>query len=106
MLAYPWAQRYQQSNQWAIETLARAEVPTARSREQAQGWLRAMGFEPTVLRLGALTRLGARVTAANIAFDDHPNEKRFADRIETVGADSVFEWLQRAGLASAAHEVR
>jgi hypothetical protein len=106
MLAYPWAQRYQQSNQWAIETLARAEVPTARSREQAQGWLRAMGFEPTVLRLGALTRLGARVTAANIAFDDHPNDKRFADRIETVGADSVFEWMQRAGLASAAHEVR
>jgi hypothetical protein len=36
------------------------------------------------------------MTAANVAFDDHPNEKRFADRIETVTVDSVFAWLQRA----------
>jgi hypothetical protein len=48
-----------------------------------------------------LTRLGARASAANVAFEDHPNEKRFADRIETVTVDSVFEWLQRAGLGSA-----
>jgi len=54
-----------------------------------------------VLKLGPLTRLGARASAANVAFDDHPNEKRFADRIETVTVDSVFEWLQRAGLGSA-----
>ena len=39
--------------------------------------------------------------AANIAFDDHPNDKRFSDRIETVTVDSVFEWLQRAGLGAA-----
>jgi hypothetical protein len=50
------------------------------------------------LKLGPLTRLGGRVTAANVAFDDHPNEKRFSDRIETVTVDSVFEWLRRSGL--------
>ncbi len=55
------------------------------------------GYEPTALRIGALTRLGGRVTAANVAFDNHPNEKRFADRIETVTVDSVFAWLQRSG---------
>ncbi len=38
------------------------------------------------------------MTSANIAFDDHPNDKRFADRIETVTVDSVFDWLQRSGL--------
>jgi hypothetical protein len=38
------------------------------------------------------------VTAANIAFDDHPTEKRFSDRIETVTVDSVFDWLMRTGL--------
>jgi len=43
----------------------------------------------------------ARATAANVAFDDHPSEKRFSGRIETVTVDSVFEWLQRAGLGSA-----
>jgi hypothetical protein len=100
MLAYPWAQRYQQSNQWAIETLAGAMEPAARSRVQAQAWLQLRGYEPTTLRLSPLTRLGANVTRANIAFDDHPNSKRFADRIETVSADSVFEWLHRSGLGA------
>ena len=42
--------------------------------------------------------MGARVTAANVAFDDHPNEKRFSDRIETVIVDSDFAWLNRSGL--------
>lgn len=101
MLAYPWAQTYQQSNQWALETLAGALEPAATTRRSAQAWLQLRGYEPTVLRLGALTRLGARATAANIAFDDHPNDKRFADHIETVTVDSVFAWLQRAQLGGA-----
>ncbi len=107
MLAYPWAQQYQQSNQWAIETLAMSQLPPGIvSRERAQAWLMTQGYEPSVLRLGALTRLGARLTAANVAFDDHPNEKRFANRIETTTADSVLEWLSRSGLAAAAQEIR
>ncbi len=99
MLAYPWAQVYQQSNQWAIETMAYAMEPTSLTRERAQAWLRFKGYEPTVLRISPLVRLGARMTAANIAFDDHPNEKRFSDRIETVTVDSVFDWMERAGLS-------
>ncbi|WP_088278543.1 DUF2145 domain-containing protein [Ideonella sp. A 288] len=105
MLAYPWSSDYQQSNQWALETLA-AAADGAATRGQAQAWLRAKGYEPTTLHLGALTRLGARATAANIAFDDHPNAKRFADRIETVTVDSVFAWLPRAGLGGDAMTVR
>jgi hypothetical protein len=99
MVAYPWAQQYQQSNQWAIETLALAMESGASTRERAQAWLRFKGYEPTVLRISPLVRLGARMTAANVAFDDHPNDKRYSDRIETVTVDSVFDWLARAGLA-------
>lgn len=106
MVAYPWAQRYQQSNQWAIETLALAMEPGAASRDRAQAWLQFKGYQPSVLRVGALTRLGARMTAAHIAFDDHPNDKRFADRIETVSADSVFRWLGRSGLGGDVITVR
>ncbi len=106
MVAYPWAQRYQQSNQWAIETLALAEEPGAGTRERAQAWLRFKGYQPSTLHIGALTRLGARVSAANVAFDDHPSDKRFADRIETVTVDSVFSWLERAGLAARPQLVR
>ena len=98
MVAYPWAQTYQQSNQWAIEMLALAMETGVSTRRDAQAWLQQRGYEPTTLRLGALTRLGARATAANVAFDDHPNDKRFSDRIETVTVDSVFAWLQRSGL--------
>jgi len=97
LLAYPWATRYQQSNQWLIETLAGAAEPQANDRPRAQAWLQYQGFEPTRLRIDAFTRLGARMTRANVAFDDHPNSQRFADRIDTVGTDAVFAWLKRSG---------
>ncbi|WP_439518131.1 DUF2145 domain-containing protein [Hydrogenophaga sp.] len=100
MVSYPWSTRYQQSNQWALETLALAAETGVTTREQAQAWLRFKGYRPTTLRLGAMTRLGARVSSAHIAFDDHPSEKRFSDRIETVTVDSVFDWLARSGMAS------
>lgn len=100
IVSYAWGRRYQQSNQWAIETMAAAMQDGAPSREHAQSWLRSAGYEPTTLKLGPLTRLGGRATAANVAFDDHPNEKRFSDRIETVTVDSVFQWLQRSGLGA------
>ncbi|MBX3609447.1 MAG: DUF2145 domain-containing protein [Hydrogenophaga sp.] len=99
MVAYPWSTRYQQSNQWGIEVLAAALEPGIRDREQAQAWLRFKGYQPTTLRLGPLTRLGARVGSAHIAFDDHPNAQRFSDRIDTVTVDSVWRWLPAVGLS-------
>ena len=102
VVAYAWGQKYQQSNQWAIETLAQAMEPAGvTNRARAQAWLQFKGYEPSTITLGPLTRLGGRVSAANVAFDDHPNEKRFSDRIETVTVDSVFAWLQKSGLAGA-----
>lgn len=106
MVAYAWAQRYQQSNQWALETLAAAQSPGVRSRADAQAWLQSAGYRPSTLRIDPMTRLGARLTAANVAFDDHPNEKRFTDRIETVTVDSVFAWLNRSGLGAPAITLR
>lgn len=106
IVSYVWGLKYQQSNQWAIETLAAAMEPTVYSRERAQAWLQFKGYQPTVLTIGPFTRLGGRISAANVAFDDHPAEKRFSDRIETVTVDSVFAWLQRARLAGAPVVVR
>lgn len=102
MVSYAWGQHYQQSNQWAVETLAAAMEPVAiERRAQAQDWLQSKGYTPSALTVRSWTRLGGRMTAANIAFDDHPNEKRFASRIETVTVDSVVQWLQRSQLAGA-----
>lgn len=101
IVSYVWATKYQQSNQWALETLALAMEPDVRSREQAQAWLKFKGYEPTTLKIDPLTRLGGRMSAANIAFDDHPSDKRFSDRIETVTVDSMFNWFATARLGGA-----
>lgn len=101
MVSYVWGTKYQQSNQWAIETLAAAMEPNIRTRDQAQAWLRFKNYQPTVLEIKPLTRLGGRITQANVEFDDHPASKRFSDRIESVTVDSVFEWMPRAGLGAA-----
>jgi hypothetical protein len=106
MVAYPWSQRYQQSNQWALETLACAVEPGACDRTRAQAWLQFKGYQPTTLNLSAGQRLGARVGTANVAFDDHPSARRFSDRIDTVTVDSVFTFLQHTGLAGAPQTVR
>ena len=106
MVAYPWAQTYQQSNQWLIESLAMAQEPRADTRERAQAWLKVQGYEPTTLRIGTVERLGARISAANVSFDDHPNDKRFGGRIETVTADSVYAWLERSRLGERLRELR
>jgi hypothetical protein len=106
MVSYAWGQRYQQSNQWALETLAAAMEPGVSTRSQAQAWLQFKGYEPSPLKISPLTRLGGRIGMANVAFDDHPNDKRFNDRIETVTVDSVFAWLKRASLGGEITTVR
>ena len=108
IVSYVWGTKYQQSNQWAIETLASAMEPgiaqssynVTDTRGKAQAWLQFKGYQPTTLKIDSLTRLGARISSANVAFDDHPSEKRFSDRIETVTVDSVFQWLQRSALTA------
>lgn len=101
MLAYPWSGPYQQSNQWAIETLALLADPAVTSRAAARDWLRRQDYRPTTLHIDPLARLGARVGTAHISFDDHPFGRRMAGQIDTVTVDSVFAWMQRAGLGSA-----
>ena len=105
VVAYPWATTYQQSNQWALETLAGALEPAATTRARAQAWLQLHDYRPTVLHLDAFTRLGARMTRANVAFDDHPNDQRFSDRIATVTVESMFDWLQREHLSGSPQTV-
>lgn len=106
MVAYAFGTQYQQSNQWALETLAGAAAPNVSSRRTAQDWLRTQGYQPTDLHLSTLTRLGGRLTRANIAFDDHPSARRFSSHIDTVTVDSMFAWMQRAGLSQSPQTVQ
>jgi hypothetical protein len=102
MLAYPWALQYQQSNQWALETLASAAAPgEVFNRAQAQQWLKAAGYQPSDLRISAAKRLGARIGMAHVAFDDHPSARRYTGHIDTTTADTIFQWLSRSGWGAA-----
>jgi hypothetical protein len=95
LVAYPWSTRYQNSNQWVLETLAASTSGNVRDRTQAQAWLRANGFHPATIRLSAAERLGAELTRGNVAFDDHPLERRMAGDIDIVSAESVLDFAQR-----------
>jgi hypothetical protein len=96
MVAYPFSTEYQNSNQWVLENLAAAESKdaTISNREQAQAWLKLAGYRPTEMHIGPFKRLGGRMFKANIAFDDHPNELRFSDRINTVTVDSIINFVR------------
>jgi hypothetical protein len=96
MVAYPFSTKYQNSNQWVLELLASAEASDVRvrTREQAQDWLKMVGYQPTEMHIGALTRLGGRMFKANVAFDDHPSALRFSDRINAVTVDSMLAFVR------------
>lgn len=97
VVAYPFNTLYQNSNQWALEVLASVMAPEGdvATRVEAQRWLKDAGFEPTLLNIPALTRLGGRMFKANVAFNDHPDEYRWSDRIHVVTVDAMFDFLRK-----------
>lgn len=98
MVAMPFSTKYQNSNQWVLEIVAKSlsKDKTITNRKEAQQWLSLMGYQPTTLQVGTLTRLGGRMFKTNIAFDDHPFNRRMAGQIDTVTVDSVYEFLKKA----------
>lgn len=97
LLAYPFSTRYQNSNQWLLETLAANIAPEGdvTSRVEAQSWLKDAGYQPTRLNISTMTRLGGRMFKASVAFDDHPDDLRWANKIDVVSVDSVFAFLRK-----------
>lgn len=102
MVAYPFSTRYQNSNQWVMEVLGAALAkPPATTRATVQNWLKATGYRPTTLDIPAMTRLGGRLFRANVAFDDHPDERRLAGQIDVVSVESVRDFLRARGARQA-----
>jgi hypothetical protein len=94
MLAFPFSTSYQNSNQWLLETWAAALSDQAvDNRAQAQRWLRQAGYRPITIEIDTMTRLGARISRANISFDDQPFDRRMAGHIDTVTVDSVLRFV-------------
>lgn len=96
MLAYVYSTRYQNSNQWVLETLAAASAPqgAVETRAEAQSWLQGQGYRVRTVQIPAVTRLGARMFRANVAFDDHPFDRRMAGQIDTVTTDAIVDFVR------------
>jgi len=96
MLAYAFSTRYQNSNQWALETLAAASAPqgTVETRAEAQQWLNEAGFRPVGVDVGLGARVGARLFRANVAFDDHPTGPRLRGHFDTVTVDGIEQFVR------------
>ena len=96
MLAYAWSTRYQNSNQWVLETLAAASAAPGKveTRAEAQQWLNQAGFQPVGVDIGLGARLGARLFRANVAFDDHPTGPRLRGHFDTVTVDGIEQFVR------------
>lgn len=96
MLSYVYSTRYQNSNQWVLELLAAASAPPGQieTRAEAQAWLQRARYDPATVEIPAAVRLGARMFRANVAFDDHPFERRMAGHIDTVHADALVRFVR------------
>ncbi|WP_269533231.1 DUF2145 domain-containing protein [Chitinimonas sp. BJYL2] len=97
VVAYPFSTRYQNSNQWLLESLAAAMAPegTVRDRASAQRWLQGAGYRPSTLRLNTFKRLGGRLFSENVEFNDHPPARRFAGKIDVVTVESIEAFLRQ-----------
>ncbi|MES2740487.1 MAG: DUF2145 domain-containing protein [Pseudomonadota bacterium] len=97
MLAYAYSSKYQNSNQWVLEAYAAASAPAGKveTRDEAQSWLKQANYQPITIKVPTMTRLGGRMFRANIAFDDHPFDRRMAGQIDTVTVDSMVRFIKQ-----------
>lgn len=96
LIAHPYSGKYQNSNQWLLELAAAVLAGGEPSRAAAHARLVQDRFQPSVLALSPLKRLGARLFSVNTQFDDHSSEEWRTSRYQVVSAESVFDWFARA----------
>ena len=97
LIAHPYSLKYQNSNQWVLELAASATAGGEFSRTAAHARMRQDGFQPSVLNLPPLKRLGARRFSVNTRFDDHSNDEWSSSLYQVVSAESVLGWLTHTG---------
>lgn len=96
MLAYPFDLTYQNSNQWGLELLSHVLSPTALpNRKAVQQWLQQQKYQPGVIEVGPLSRIGATVFRSNVSFTEHPLKQRLSGAYQVVTVESVDSFLQQ-----------
>lgn len=99
LIAHPYSTKYQNSNQWVLELAASVAAGGERSRAAAHVRMAQDRYQPSVLHLPPLKRLGARLFAVNTKFDDHSTDEWTSSMYQIVSAESVLAWFARSGLS-------
>jgi hypothetical protein len=95
--AHAFSQRYQNCNQWLAELLATAWAPPPQSdafREQAQQWLRAEGYQPSVLKMGWQPLMWVAALLPWLHSDDHPDEDLAQAQFRVSMPQSIEAFVQ------------
>lgn len=109
--AYAFSLRYQNCNQWLAELLAAAwgsiatgvaSEPETISRDQAQQWLQAEGYQPSVLRVGWQPLMWLARQLPWLHSDDHPQEDLAAAQFQ-VSLPQALESFVRKRWPQAEH---
>ncbi len=108
LIAHPYSTRHQNSNQWVLEQIAAAMAPAGAvaGRMDAQRLLRERGFEPSEIRIAPFERIGARLFAANVYFNDHSNDEMQAGRYQAVTVESVIRFVDQTQMRAARQILR
>lgn len=95
LIAHPFNTRFQNSNQWILETsvLAFDKGANIQNRKQAQEWLKQKGFEPGSIRISNLKRSGARLFSAHVSFADHTEEEYQKQAYQVVTVEAIAKFF-------------
>lgn len=95
--AYPFSLRYQNCNQWVVELLAVAWGDLADGddlRERAQRLLRETHYEPEPVDVGSHALMFASAFVPFVHLDDHPEDDRFAMKLQVSLPSSVEAFVR------------
>ena len=95
--AYPYSLTYQNCNQWVMEMLALSWGgldESAALRPQAQTWLKAQGYSPTVFEVGARPLMWLAHFIPWLHSNDHPVEDLDQQRYRVSMPASIEAFIQ------------
>jgi hypothetical protein len=98
MIANPFSDKYQNSNQWVLEILASSINSLLTTRAQIQQSLQSDGYQPNHISIDPLAKLGASLFKANIAFDDHSADASSSGNYPVVTVDSIVNFMKQHNL--------
>ena len=64
-------------------------------RAELQNWLEAEHYQPGIISVDPVSRIGASAFRANVTFTDHPLKQRLNGEYQVVTVESVQQFLQK-----------